>query len=196
MRFKNIQHRWVNGKCAFCGASESEYGGKKREGRETHVNDVPDRPYFFNQPVEEDDENEEETVVYPIPKPQPAPKAAEKPIVPRTPITPKTTIPPRTPITPKTTITPRTPITPTYRPAFVPPTPATPAPKLAEKPKVDVSNVGPGTVVIHKAFGEGVVSKIDPGKGGSTYIRVKFGKDERAFGFPGAFYDGFLKVKE
>lgn len=37
VRFKNIQHRWVNGKCAFCGASESEYGGKKREGRETHA---------------------------------------------------------------------------------------------------------------------------------------------------------------
>lgn len=37
IRFKNIQHRWVNGKCAFCGASESEYGGKKREGRETHA---------------------------------------------------------------------------------------------------------------------------------------------------------------
>ena len=37
VRFKNTQHRWVNGKCAFCGASESEYGGKKREGRETHA---------------------------------------------------------------------------------------------------------------------------------------------------------------
>ena len=37
IRFKNTQHRWVNGKCAFCGASESEYGGKKREGRETHA---------------------------------------------------------------------------------------------------------------------------------------------------------------
>ena len=37
IRFKNTQHRWVNGKCAFCGASESEYGGKKREGMETHA---------------------------------------------------------------------------------------------------------------------------------------------------------------
>ena len=37
VRFKNTRHQWVNGKCAFCGASESEYGGKKREGRETHA---------------------------------------------------------------------------------------------------------------------------------------------------------------
>ena len=37
IRFKNTPHHWVNGKCAFCGASESEYGGKKREGMETHA---------------------------------------------------------------------------------------------------------------------------------------------------------------
>ena len=37
VRFKNTPHRWMNGKCAFCGASESEYGGKKREGMETHA---------------------------------------------------------------------------------------------------------------------------------------------------------------
>lgn len=134
------------------------------------VGDVPDRPYFVNQPVQEEDE-EEEPVVYSIPKPKPAPKAAE-PIVPRQPITP------------------------TYRPAFVPPKPQAPVAKPAEKPKIDLSHVGAGTVVIHKAFGEGVVKKIDQGAGGSTYIRVMFGKNEKAFGFPGAFYDGFLKVKE
>lgn len=37
IRYKNVQHRWSNGKCVFCGASQSEYGGKDREGMETHA---------------------------------------------------------------------------------------------------------------------------------------------------------------
>ena len=37
IRYKNTLHRWVNGKCAFCGANESEYGSIKREGLEYHA---------------------------------------------------------------------------------------------------------------------------------------------------------------
>lgn len=37
IRFKNTPHRWSGGKCVFCSASEKEYGGKKREGMETHA---------------------------------------------------------------------------------------------------------------------------------------------------------------
>lgn len=37
IRYKNVQHRWSNGKCVFCGASQNEYGGKEREGMETHA---------------------------------------------------------------------------------------------------------------------------------------------------------------
>ena len=47
-----------------------------------------------------------------------------------------------------------------------------------------------------KPFGEGIVIGFDKNDGGNTYVRVKFSSKESPFGFPGAFYDGFLKVKE
>ena len=37
IRFKRIQHRWKNGRCEWCGASEDQFGVKKREGLETHA---------------------------------------------------------------------------------------------------------------------------------------------------------------
>lgn len=38
IRFKNIKHTFLNGKCVYCGASESEYGKEKRgEELESHA---------------------------------------------------------------------------------------------------------------------------------------------------------------
>ena len=38
IRFKNIKHTFLNGKCVYCGASESEYGEEKRgEDLESHA---------------------------------------------------------------------------------------------------------------------------------------------------------------
>lgn len=37
IRFKRIQHRWKNGKCEWCGASEGQFGEVKTEQMETHA---------------------------------------------------------------------------------------------------------------------------------------------------------------
>lgn len=37
IRFKRTRHLWVNGRCAFCGASEKNFGDKKRKGLESHA---------------------------------------------------------------------------------------------------------------------------------------------------------------
>ena len=84
---------------------------------------------------------------------------------------------------------------PTYRPAFVPPRPADFAPRPAEAPKPDLSRVTPGATVIHRAFGEGTVESIEKKPNGNTHVVVRFGENIKSFGYPGAFHDGFLKVK-
>lgn len=78
--------------------------------------------------------------------------------------------PPPKPSIPKST----PPAIPTIRPT--PPTPAAPLP-------------GPGTRVIHKAFGKGTVIRLAGG-----YITVKFPKEgEKEFQYPGIFEKGFIK---
>jgi site-specific DNA-methyltransferase (adenine-specific) len=37
IRYREIPHSWVNGRCAFCGASEVAYGAQARGRRETHA---------------------------------------------------------------------------------------------------------------------------------------------------------------
>ena len=37
IRFKNTPHRWKDGRCEFCGASETQFGIQKRDGLETHA---------------------------------------------------------------------------------------------------------------------------------------------------------------
>lgn len=49
-----------------------------------------------------------------------------------------------------------------------------------------------GSIVLHKAFGEGTVTKIDKTQ---KHIRVTFGIGEKTFIFPDAFKQGFLKMK-
>ena len=55
-----------------------------------------------------------------------------------------------------------------------------------------LENVSEGIRVIHKKFGEGVVSNLDKRK---KYIRVKFKEGEKQFIFPDSFMMGFLDIK-
>ena len=48
------------------------------------------------------------------------------------------------------------------------------------------------SIVLHKAFGEGTVTKIDKAQ---KHIRVTCGIGEKTFIFPDAFKQGFLRMK-
>lgn len=37
VRYKSVSHRWVDGKCVYCRAAETEYGDEKRAGLEKHA---------------------------------------------------------------------------------------------------------------------------------------------------------------
>ena len=65
--------------------------------------------------------------------------------------------------------------------------------KVAAKQGVFVApGVKDGSIVLHTAFGEGTVTKIDNAQ---NHIRVTFGIGEKTFIFPDAFKQGFLKMK-
>ena len=65
--------------------------------------------------------------------------------------------------------------------------------KMAAKQEEFVApDVKDGSIVLHKAFGEGAVTKIDKAQ---KHIRVTFGIGEKTFIFPDAFKQGFLKMK-
>lgn len=71
--------------------------------------------------------------------------------------------------------------------------PAAPVSKVAEEPApYNAPDVKDGSIVIHKAFGEGTVTKLDKAQ---KHIRVKFAAGEKTFIFPDAFKQGFLKNK-
>ncbi len=151
------------------------------------ASDMPDRPYFVN--TAPDDEDEEE-----IPTQHKAPIEVKRgPIIveqsrPEPPVQ-------RKPAAASVPLPTKTPDTPTYRPAFVPPKPQAELPKSVSRPAVDISKVTVGTMVIHKAFGEGVVTKIETHSNGNRYVYVKFANMEKDFGFPGAFEQGYLRVE-
>ena len=69
-------------------------------------------------------------------------------------------------------------------------------PEKQQKPQIDwehiLADVGTGTIVKHKMFGEGTVVWMDKAK---KYIRIKFKNGEKQFIFPDAFIGGFLSLQ-
>ena len=129
------------------------------------ADDIPDKPVFINISDYDEEEEEEEENVKKIAEPKDGYDAKRAPIV----------QPPK-------------PVVSTYRPSYVPPTPA---PVTVQKPKIkiDYSKVHAGTKVSHKAFGEGEVKGID-----GAVIVVTFNGVDKMFQYPGGFEDGFLSL--
>lgn len=131
--------------------------------------DIPEEPVFTNISDDFDDEDEYDEDLPIAAEPKVTYKAKREPIAKIIPF----------------------PTGGTYRPAYVPPAPA--ATPTVQKPviKINILKVQVGTTVTHKAFGTGQVERIDGG-----LIYVIFDGMEKKFQFPGAFEQGFLKLKE
>lgn len=126
------------------------------------ADDIPSKPVYT---AFDDNEATEEEIKPKKSAPQPAPA--------------------RTPIVPRPAL-----IT-TYKPAYVPPSPADVPTSAKPKAVVDTSKVHAGVIVKHKAFGTGKVKGIDGGM-----IVVVFNSIDKKFQFPGAFEQGFLAIEE
>ncbi len=130
--------------------------------------DVPDRPVFTNVSDEDDDEDVD------VPEPPKKSARAKAPVVTA-----------RAPIVQHAGPA----IGATYRPSYIPPSSA-PTP-IVKKPTitVDTSKIHAGTIVSHKAFGNGQVKGID-----GAIIVVTFDGVDKRFQFPGGFESGFLSL--
>lgn len=75
------------------------------------------------------------------------------------------------------------------------PAPAPAVPAAPPKPSFDVSSLSVGTAVLHKAFGVGTITAIDPDDIKFRYITVVFPDTEKRFQIPNVFLQGFLKLQ-
>lgn len=75
------------------------------------------------------------------------------------------------------------------------PAPAPAVPAAPPKPSFDVSSLTVGTAVLHKAFGVGTITAIDPDDIKFRYITVVFPDTEKRFQIPNVFLQGFLKLQ-
>jgi hypothetical protein len=140
--------------------------------------DIPVNPFFgLTAQPDDDDEHEEPVIAKGKQK-----SVINESVIPATPAVkvPVSTRQPEKPVPIKTQITP-----PVQNPAYKPNPTAVPKPAV----RIDTSEIKSGTLVRHKAFGQGQVTLVKDG-----YIHVQFGPLNKEFQFPGAFLNGFLAV--
>ena len=86
---------------------------------------------------------------------------------------------------------PGSPPAPVSRPQPAPPGPALRQASASAVQAVDTSGVKVGSVLLHKAFGAGIVTALD-----EKFVLVLFDEVEKKFPFPGAVIQGFLSIPE
>lgn len=82
------------------------------------------------------------------------------------------------------------------KPAPAPIKPPVPKPIAPPKPEFIMPHLEIGNKLLHRAFGSGTITAIDPEGTQFRYIFVKFPDVEKKFQIPNAFMQGFLKLEE
>ena len=165
--------RYEDSSLSYTGIDKHE--GKDIGGWDTVIKRAEYDQLFYNQQA-----TMEAPTIFEVPAVEDIPVPAKKPVV----TTPARPTPVATPAKPK-------PVTPSVTAQYGV-KPAAPAAQTAKTAEFVAPDVKDGSVVIHKTFGEGTVTKIDKAQ---KHIRVTFAVGEKTFIFPDAFKMGFLKMK-
>lgn len=164
--------RYEDSSLSYTGIDKHE--GKDIGGWDTVIKRAEYDQLFYNQQA-----TMEAPVIFEIPAVEDIPVPVKKTV---------TSAPAHT--TPITTTKPKT-VTPSVTAQYG----IKPATQVTTEKKEEVfvaPDVQDGSIVVHKAFGEGTVTKIDKAQ---KHIRVTFAIGEKTFIFPDAFKMGFLKMK-
>ena len=164
--------RYEDSSLSYTGIDKHE--GKDIGGWDTVIKRAEYDQLFYNQQA-----TMEAPAIFEVPAVEDIPVSAKKTVV----STPSHT-------SPITTTKPKT-VTPSVTAQYG----VKPATQSTTEKKEEVfvaPDVQDGSVVVHKAFGEGTVTKIDKAQ---KHIRVTFAIGEKTFIFPDAFKMGFLRMK-
>lgn len=167
--------RYEDSSLTYTGIDKHE--GKDIGGWDTVIKRAEYDQLFYNQQA-----TMETPTIIDVPTVEDVSAPAKKP-APATPVCPTTVTTPAKPRTPTPLVTAQYGVKPTGMANSQ-------TAKPAEFVAPDVKN---GSAVVHKSFGDGIVTKLDKAQ---KHIRVKFAAGEKTFIFPDAFKQGFLKMKE